>query len=118
MGFPNKFIEQFKTNFRNLKVPLNDYQDCGDMHENATLDNLAIPIISGVQQGSSKSGMLFVFLLAPLLIQLKNDQLISPLKITTSYLNNTKTTYLNNIMGYSDDLTVDCIADISDDGTC
>ena len=77
-----------------------------------------IPIESGVQQGSSKSGMLFVFLLSHLRILLKNTQAISPLTITTPNINKNITTNLNNIMGYSDDLTIDGVVDIKDDGTC
>ena len=50
------------------------YQEPGDIRHDAQLEDITIPIESGVQQGSSKSGLLFVFLLAPLLILLKNEK--------------------------------------------
>ena len=76
-----------------------------------------IPIKSGVQQGSSKSGLLFVFLLAPLLILLQNDKTIIPVQID-SPKNTTETIKLHNIMGYADDITVDGEFQVEQDGTC
>ena len=50
----------------------------------AHLEDIALPIESGVQQGSSKSGLLFVFLLAPLLILLQNEKTLTPIQIDSS----------------------------------
>ena len=115
MGFPDEFFLQFKVNFKNLKTLPKGYQESGDIKHNALLDDIIIPIESGVQQGSSKSGMLFVFLLAPLLVLLTNDNTLTPIQLTAP---NDRKISLNNIMGYSDDLTIDGEFQIENDDTC
>ena len=83
IGFPDEFILQFITNFKNLRAMPKGYQEPGDIRHYAYLENITIPIESGVEQGSSKSGLLFVFLLAPLLILLENEKTITPIQITS-----------------------------------
>ena len=114
IGFPNQFIDQFRVSFSNLKALLKGYLDIGDIPATATLEDIEIPIQSGVQQGSSKSGILFVFLLAPLLVMLNSINTLKPLTVTT----HDRSTDLQNIMGYSDDLTIDGEVQIDDDWTC
>ena len=106
IGFPDEFILQFVTNFNNLNAILKGYQEADDLENDVKIEDIMIPIKSGVQQGSSKSGLLFVFLLAPLLILLQNDKTIIPVQIE-SPKNTNETIKIHNIMGYADDITVD-----------